>query len=145
AALDERADTTGEQNMVTAANEALTSAQEQLASAQEAVQPYLPASEVLFMYELPRRVDEVAVSRGDSVEGAAMTVTDATVQITASAVATKAELLEEGMTANFKLPSGGDHAAKITSIGKSEGGRVKLVLEPEPLTPEQLDELRGAN
>ncbi|GGF35132.1 hypothetical protein GCM10010922_07940 [Microbacterium sorbitolivorans] len=145
AALDVGADTSAEQSMVAAANEGLTAAQEQLAKAQEAVQPYLPSSEVLFMNELPRRVDEVAVSRGDTVEGAAMTVSGATVQLTASAGATEAELLEEGMAATFAMPSGGDHGATITSIGKNDGGRVSVVLEPDELTAEQLDELRGEN
>jgi hypothetical protein len=145
AELNASVDTSAEQSMITAANEALASAQEQLASAQEAVQPYLPSSEVLFMNELPRRVDDVAVSRGDSIDGAAMTVSGATVQLTASAGATESELLEEGMTATFVLPSGDDHGATISSIGKNDGGRVSIVLEPDPLTPEQLDELRGEN
>lgn len=145
AQLDVAADTSAEQRMIDAANASLESAQEQLASAQEAVQPYLPASEVLFMSQLPRRVDDVVVSRGDSVTGAAMTVSGATVQLTASAGETESQLLEEGMTASFELPSGAEHAATVTSIGKAEGGRVSIVLEPDPLTPEQLDELRGEN
>jgi multidrug efflux pump subunit AcrA (membrane-fusion protein) len=49
------------------------------------------------------------------------------------------------MTATFVLPSGDDHGATISSIGKNDGGRVSIVLEPDPLTPEQLDELRGEN
>jgi len=145
AQLDVAADTSAEQRMIDAANEALAAAQEQLTAAREAVQPYLPASEVLFLSELPRRVDDVAVSRGDSVEAAAMTVSGATVQLTASAGETESQLLEEGMAASFELPSGEEHPATITSIGKGDGGRVKIVLEPDPLTPEQLDALRGEN
>ncbi|MGO1256130.1 MAG: hypothetical protein ACTHY8_07350 [Microbacterium gubbeenense] len=144
--LDQPKDVSAEQSMLDGAREAVTSAQEALVSAQEAALPFLPASEVLYLDELPRRVDSVAVKRGDALEGSAMTVSGATIQLTAAASSTDVELLEEGTKAVFELPDGTEHPATVTQIAKSdESGRTKVIFEPDPLEPDVMREIQGEN
>nr|WP_245325117.1 hypothetical protein [Microbacterium amylolyticum] len=144
-ALDAPRDTSVEQSMVTSATEAVAAANEALAAAREDALPYLPASEVLFLQELPRRVDSVSVSRGSSLEGAAMTVSGANVRLTGTAAQADIELLEVGDEATFELPDGTPHRAEIAEIDTSSGERATVIFDPDPFTPEQMDEVRGAN
>ncbi|MBY0689875.1 hypothetical protein K5S26_15200 [Microbacterium marinilacus] len=145
-ALDAPRDTSAEQAALTSAQEQRTAAQEQLESARIEVQPYLPASEVLYLAELPRRVDAINVKRGDTLGGAAMTVSGATVSVKGSIAETDADLIEPDAAAVFDLPDGSQHPAKVTSVEKGEdGGRWSVTLEPEPLTPEQIAEVQGTN
>ena len=144
--LDQPKDTSAEQAMLDSARDGVASAQESLVSAQQDALPFLPASEVMFLGDLPRRVDTVSVSRGDALEGAAMTVSGASVQLSGAASSTDAGLLEEGMTASFALPDGTEHPATITKIAKSdEGGRTKIMFEPDPLEPSVMREIQGEN
>jgi len=111
------------------------------------VQPYLPSSEVLYLTALPRRVDTIAVVRGGIVPAKAMTVSGATVRLTAGAAASDAALLSEGAEATFELPDGTEHRAVITSVtaGASDSARWEVLLEPDALTTEQMQQLQGAN
>lgn len=125
----------------------LTQAQEELARAQEAALPSLPPSEVLFLTELPRRVDAVAAERGSVLEGAAMTVSGATLGLAGSAAEADARLLKVDDQATFELPDGSSHPAVVIAVGPGEGdsARWTIELEPEPLTPEQIGEIQGSN
>ncbi len=177
AALDEaRAakapNVTSEQAAVNSAWEGVNDAQEALGEAQAAVLPTLPAGEALFLAGLPRRVDEVSVKRGDVLSGSPMSVSGATLSISGTVSKQDAELLSEGLVAEFSGPDGAALTAKVTAVkapksgGGSEGGegaeggggsgggggggdtsgaRYTVELEPVDLTTEQFDQLRGTN
>lgn len=168
AALDEaRAaeapNTAGEQAALTSAWESLSDAQESLGEAQAAVLPTLPSGEALFLSGLPRRVDEVSVKRGDVLSGSPMSVSGATLSITGTVSKQDADLLSEGLVAEFASPDGTALTATVKSItspkkdsGGGEGeqgssgdsgdsGRYTVALEPGELTNEQIDALRGSN
>lgn len=156
---------------VTAANDALFDAQEALAKAQSDVLPSLPASEVLVLSELPRRVDDVSVARGDVLQGSAMQVSGATLAITGTVGKQDADLMREGQAATFTGPDGQELAAKVQSVAAPEKGkkpdqggedgedgsggdgggettdasRFTVTLIPEDLSPEQVDVLRDTN
>lgn len=164
----------GEQAAVHSAYTALVDAQEALGQAQQAVLPTLPASEVLFLESLPRRVDAISVARGDILSGSPMSVSGATLTIIGSVSKQDAELLTEGTEAFFPGPDGEELTATVQKIvapkkggsGKGDGGgdnaqegaggagggaggssssRYEVHLTPGKLTPEQLDAVRGTN
>ncbi|WP_341955340.1 hypothetical protein [Microbacterium sp. LWH13-1.2] len=133
---------------------ALESAEAQVASAKTALEearqsilPYLPSSEVLYLTELPRRVDAVTVERGSILSGAAMTVSGATVRLTGAAAEADARLLQVGAEAVFDLPDGAEHRAVIAELkpGEDDTTRWDVLLEPDELTPEQITQLQGNN
>ncbi|MCK2021310.1 hypothetical protein KZC52_00060 [Microbacterium sp. kSW2-24] len=140
-------DTSSEASALESARAAVTSANEALEEARQKALPFLPASEVLYLTELPRRVDAVNVQRGSIVEGAAMTVSGATVRLTGAAAEADARLLEAGAEAAFELPDGTEHRAVIATLkeGKDSSARWSVILEPDPLTPEQISQLQGSN
>lgn len=139
--------TSAEQSALDSAIAQRALAVETLSDAREGVMTYLPAGEVLYLSELPRRVDAVAVRRGAVLDGAAMTVSGATIQLSASASEADARLLEVGATALFDLPDGGEHEAVIASIEEAEGssGRWSVTLSPDELSAEQISALQGEN
>ncbi|GAA1328205.1 hypothetical protein ACFSWE_11325 [Leucobacter albus] len=163
AALDaaragEAPNTATEQASLNAAWQALNDAQESLGEAQAAVLPTLPAGEALFLSGLPRRVDEVSVKRGDVLSGSPMSVSGATLSITGTVSKQDADLLSEGLTAQFAGPDGEELTATVKSITapkgsgggddkQGEGGasRYTVALEPVELTSEQIEALRGTN
>lgn len=127
-------------SQVDAANKALE-------SARQSVLPYLPAGEVLFLTELPRRVDAVNVKRGSTIQGAVMTVSGAAVRLTGAAAEADARLLKVGAEATFELPDGTQQRAVISELkpGKDSKARWDVLFEPDPLTPEQITQLQGSN
>lgn len=141
------ADTSAERSALDSARAQVASAEEALTKAQAAVLPSLPVGDVLFLTELPRRVDAVAVKRGATISGAVMTVSGATVALTSAAAETDARLLKVGDAAVFELPDGTEHRAVIAALTPGEGNesRWSVRLTPDPLTPEQLAELRDTN
>ncbi|HLT83923.1 MAG TPA: hypothetical protein VKZ83_06790 [Phototrophicaceae bacterium] len=119
----------------------------------------LPASEIVYVDTLPRRVDSVMVGRGDAVTGDALTISGATLQVLANVSASDAALVTEGMTAYF---TAGDEEVEATVAeitdrargggegddGGSESGgtdRRQLVLVPVDLTEEQRAAIVGSN
>lgn len=155
----------GEQAAVNSAWEALSDAQETLVTAQEGVLPRLPSSEVLFLGDLPRRVDEVFAARGDILSGSPMSVSGAALTISGSLSKQDAELLGEGDEAFYPGPDGDELSATVQKIsapksgggsdgeneesdeggGQGGGDRYTVTLAPGELTPEQIDALRGTN
>ncbi|MFT4136151.1 hypothetical protein [Microbacterium sp.] len=139
-------DTSAERSMVDSAQGQVTAAYEALERARQEVQPYLPSSEVLFLTQLPRRVDDVKAVRGNVLEGVAMTVSGAAVRLTGAAAEADARLLTVGSPARFELPDGAEVGAKITEVtAQEEGERWLIALEPDPLTPEQVSQVQGSN
>ncbi|MBO0920662.1 hypothetical protein J1G42_07465 [Cellulomonas sp. zg-ZUI222] len=161
AAADVGPDTTAEREAVRAARDALTAARETLAKAQAEAMTPLPATEVVYLPSLPRRVDAVEVERGGIVQGDFMSLSGATVQITASASRADAELLVPGTVgtvavdgtdvpvtvAEITAPKAGADKEETTSGGGTAptGDRRRVVLSVGELTPEQLAAVQGTN
>lgn len=159
---------------VTEADRTLKDAKEQLTQAQRGMTARMPAEEVMYLSNLPRRVDYVNVSRGDVLSGSAMSVSGATLQIKGTAAAQDAQMLKGGTEATFQAPDGTTLTATVVSVippsrggsgdgdggsgdggdggggGGGEGGgggsgRWDIRLVPGELTSEQIDMLRMAN
>lgn len=142
-------DTSAQRASRDAARDQLTQAEAQLTQAREAALTPLPSSEVLYLSSLPRRVDEVAATRGTVLQGKAMTVSGATVQLSGSVAQADARLLAVGGKATFALPDGSTHAATIATLtpatGKDANARWSLTFAPEPLSTEQIQQVQGSN
>jgi hypothetical protein len=164
-------DTSAESAQVIAAQRAVADAKAQLAEAQNAVLTNLPASEIVFLPSLPRRVDEVTVKRGSTISGPVMTVSGASLEVVASAARADAELLTVGAVGSITIEgteipvtvsevSAGTKDADESENGSKEGengagtsgkgsgtaaGRYRVTLTPGALTPEQLTLLQGTN
>ncbi|MEV7962926.1 hypothetical protein [Oerskovia paurometabola] len=159
AALDKPKDVAAQTAAVTRAQRQLDDAKKALGEARTQTLTALPASEVLFLSGLPRRVDEVLVERGATISGPVMAVSGATLVIEASAGASDAELLAPGAKATFTLPDDSEGTATVTSVearkadgeGKESGAEAKkgarftVSLAPDALTPEQITLLQGSN
>lgn len=131
---------------VKAAQERRTAAGKELSSARNDARPFLPESEVLFLTQLPRRVDFVNVSRGSTIDGAVMGVSGATVELTGSAADADAKLLEVGDEAFFELPNGAEHRAVIAKIESETGAtRATITFTPDPLETEMIQQIQGMN
>jgi len=145
--LDQPRDTSAERGAVASATAALDQARAAVDRARRDALPYLPAGEVLYLTDLPRRVDAVSARRGSTLQNPAMTVSGATIALTGSAAQADAELLEVGGTATFELPDGAAHEATITAVEAGDGGEARWTvrLEPAPLSPEQIAQLQGTN
>ncbi|NDI50001.1 hypothetical protein [Goekera deserti] len=145
--LDATPDTSAQRSQLTTAQSQLTRAREDLTRAQQSALPALPGGEVLYLGQLPRRVDAVAVRRGAVLDGAAMTVSGATLALSGTVAVADARLLSPGMTATFELPDGTEQTATIREVeaGAQDGERWTVQLEPAPLTPVQVTELQGSN
>ena len=138
---------------VTAAQQQVVSAKEALTAATNGTLTYLPASEVLYLPGLPRRVDEISVERGSTIAAAVMRVSGSTLVISGSATEADAALLKEGDAAVIAMPDGSEHAATVTSVAPAEAtgdataptGRFTVLLTPADFTPEQLQAVQGDN
>jgi hypothetical protein len=168
AALNAAPNTSAERAAVTAANAGLADAKKALEEARKGTVVALPASEVVFLETLPRRVDAVSVKRGGTVEGSVMSVSGATLQITASAASADAALLAVGATGTAvhegqeipvtvtEITAAGAGGAAAAGAGGAEGGdggsggasgagRSTITLQPGELAPEQVAALQGSN
>jgi len=145
--LNAPADTSAERAAVESAQSQLSQAQDDLTRARQQALPALPAGEVLYLTELPRRVDAVTAERGSILSGAAMTVSGATVALTGSAAEADAKLLEVGATATFALPDGAEHTATVAEVvpGADGESRWQVTLQPAELSGEQIAQLQGTN
>jgi hypothetical protein len=156
-------DTSAERASLTAAQQMLTDAKADLTDAQAETMTALPASEVVFLDTVPRRVDSVGVKRGGTVDGSVMSVSGATLQVVASASRTDAALLTVGATGTIPV---GDVEVPVTVTeitagssgsgsgsgsggegdgGSGDSGRSTITFHPEGLTPEQIATLQGTN
>ncbi|MCM0639892.1 hypothetical protein [Cellulomonas wangsupingiae] len=160
AAADVAPDTSAERQGVRAAKDQLTAARERLTEAQSAALTPLPATEIVYLPSLPRRVDAVSVERGGIVQGKFMSVSGATVQITASASRADAELMTPG-TAGVISIDGTDAPVTVAEVTDAEAteadaaagteakpatsDRRRVVFTVGELTPEQLTALEGTN
>lgn len=141
------------------ARAAVDQAQADLDEALASTMTSLPAAEVVYFSELPRRVDQVQTSRGTTLSGSTpfMSVSGATVVVEGSVAASDAELLEVGMEGTFPVPDGGgtitgtiSEIAAATASDEGEeaekaSSRFTVTFVPEGLTDEQTTVLLGQN
>ncbi|MBB5786831.1 peptidoglycan-binding protein [Jiangella mangrovi] len=108
----------------------------------------LPAAEVVFVPSLPRRVDEVNVRRGGAIDGAVMSVSGASLVVTANVDDADHERLAVDQPVTVEVPTGEEVPGTITAIAEAEGEGASgwnVTVTPGELTPEQAEALRGAN
>lgn len=139
-----KADTSVQQGAVDDAEENLADAQEQLNEAEFKAGTPLPVSEVVYVKTLPRRVDDVKVERGGTVNGVVMSASGASLVVTLKVDAATKERLKVGMPASFDLGDGTIVQATIRRITGS-GDEYSVVIAPKSLTAAQLERLREAN
>lgn len=145
AELREGPDTSAEQTALTEAETRLATAQQDLTEAQAAADTPLPASEVVYLSDLPRRVGEVKAKIGVQLDGAAMTVSGASVRAVATLSSQEAELLQQGGTATVTLPGLDPIEAVLAAPERSADGVWTTDLDLGDLTPEQAASIAGAN
>ncbi|HEY0472995.1 MAG TPA: peptidoglycan-binding protein [Kribbella sp.] len=137
-------DTSVEQAAVTDAQTNLTDAETALADAEFKAGTPLPVSEVVFVKTLPRRVDDVKVERGGTVNGVVMSVSGASLVVTIKVDAQTKERLKVGMAASFDLGDGTIVPATVRRITRN-ADQFDVVVAPRSLTAAQLERLREAN
>jgi peptidoglycan hydrolase-like protein with peptidoglycan-binding domain len=137
-------DTSVQQGAVDDAEENLADAQEAKNEADFKAGTPLPVSEVVYVKTLPRRVDDVKVERGGTVNGVVMSASGASLVVTVKVDAETAQRLKAGMAATLDLGEGTAVAAKVRRITKN-GNQYDVVVAPNALTSSQLALLRDAN
>lgn len=146
--LLEDPDTSAEQAALDDALVNLAEAQRARDEARAAANTPLPASEVVFLESLPRRVDDVAVERGDEVSGTAVTVSGADIVIDATVDDNLRGRLAEEMPVLIDLPAGEQIEGEIMDIEPVDGpdlsGYVVRIAPPD-LDSDQASAVRGAN
>jgi hypothetical protein len=136
---------TGEQTAaVTSAKAQLDTASAELWISTQAANTSLPASELVFIPTLPRRVDTMDLVRGAVLDGPAMSVSGATVVVSASLEAVDRPLVTVGMPAVIGAVDG-DIDGTVESIEpQANGGAIATITLTDPTT-EQVDAIKGVN
>jgi peptidoglycan hydrolase-like protein with peptidoglycan-binding domain len=137
-------DTSVQQGAVDDAEENLADAQEAQNEAEFKAGTPLPVSEVVYVKTLPRRVDDVKVERGGTVNGVVMSASGASLVVTVKVDAETAQRLKAGMAATLDLGESVSVAGKVRRVTKN-GNQYDVVVAPNALTASQLALLRDAN
>jgi peptidoglycan hydrolase-like protein with peptidoglycan-binding domain len=137
-------DTSAERSALDDAEQKLADARSKLSEARLAAGIPLPVSEIFYVRSLPRRVDDMKVSRGSLVSGTVMSVSGANLVVTIQVDAQTKQLLRTGMPASFDLGDGENIAATVLRITRSQD-KYDVVLAPKRLTSRQLELIRNAN
>ncbi|MEU1178085.1 peptidoglycan-binding protein [Streptomyces sp. NPDC005820] len=102
----------------------LKAAQQQLNAANTALSAFktgygtkIPAGEVVFLPDLPARLDKVSVKVGDTPTGPIGTVTSSKVVVQAVVQGSDAKLLHKGMTAEVETTDGKKVAGELVALG----------------------------
>jgi multidrug efflux pump subunit AcrA (membrane-fusion protein) len=136
-------DTSVQQGAVDDADQNLSDAEQALSDAEFKAGTPLPVSEVVYVKTLPRRVDDVKVERGGTVNGVVMSASGASLVVTVKVDAETAQRLKAGMAASLDV-DGTPIAAKVRRVTKN-GTEYDVVVAPNTLTASQLAVLRDAN
>ncbi|MFD7153237.1 peptidoglycan-binding protein [Kribbella sp. NPDC059898] len=145
AAKDAKAkDTSVQQGAVDDAQQNLSDAEQARTDAEFKAGTPLPVSEVVYVKTLPRRVDDVKVERGGTVNGVVMSASGASLVVTLKVDAETAQRLKAEMTAALELSDGTSVASKVRRVTKN-GTQYDVVVAPNALTGSQLALLRDAN
>ncbi|MEV4292219.1 peptidoglycan-binding protein [Nonomuraea bangladeshensis] len=99
----------------------VAAAEEMLAEYARTYGVSIPPGEVVFLPNLPARVQKVAAKPGRPVEGEVATVTSSAFAVTGSVEAAEAELLRPGMKATVELDSGRTYQARLSAVGEKAG------------------------
>ncbi|MFJ7078485.1 peptidoglycan-binding protein [Streptomyces sp. NPDC098781] len=105
-----------------AAQQALDSANNALSAFQSSYGTTVPAGEIVFLRELPMRVDKVTVRAGDAPNGEIGTVTSSDLVVEAVVDGTNAQLLRRGMAVQLKTTDDKEAKGVVTEIGTGESG-----------------------
>ncbi|MEU8223034.1 peptidoglycan-binding protein [Kribbella sp. NPDC048915] len=140
----EAKDLSVQQGAVDDAEENLADAQTARNEAEFKAGTPLPVSEVVYVKTLPRRVDDVKVERGGTVNGVVMSASGASLVVTVKVDAETAQRLKAGMAATLDLGESVSVAGKVRRITKN-GAQYDVVVAPNTLTASQLSLLRDAN
>ncbi len=108
--------TSAEQAAVTAAQNAVSDAQDALAVAQQDALPALPAGEILYLTQLPRRVDATGAQARHGARGHRDDRLGRHPRPVGHRGRRRRAAADPRMTAAFDLPDGGESAATITTI-----------------------------
>ncbi|RIJ67003.1 hypothetical protein D1871_23325 [Nakamurella silvestris] len=145
--LLEGPDTSAARGAVTAAQKAVDEAATTLARSKKELLTPVPVNEIVYLAELPRRVDEILAKAGDGVTEPVMSVSGTALQVRATVSEDEAGLLSKGMKGVLTVPGIGTVEAKIVSLKtdpENQGSWVVL-LDPGDVTDEQAQALRGQN
>jgi peptidoglycan hydrolase-like protein with peptidoglycan-binding domain len=139
--------TSAQRAALAAANRELSVARERLQDLQATVATPAPASEIVFLPSLPRRVDQVNVARGGIVDGPVMVVSGANLVVTAPVGEAERQLLKEQMPAVLEQGASTGVAGTVTAIVRAaeEDRGFEVQITPEQLSGEQVESLRDAN
>ncbi|WP_245685325.1 peptidoglycan-binding protein [Streptomyces yerevanensis] len=99
------------------AQKALDTANAALSAFQAAYGTRVPVGEVLFLPELPVRLDKVAVRAGDAPTGRIGTVTSSDLVVQAVVPGADATLLRRGMAVEVRTPDGKKAEGTVTALG----------------------------
>ncbi|MEO1062166.1 MAG: peptidoglycan-binding protein [Actinomycetota bacterium] len=142
-------DRSGAQQGVDDARAALDRAQADLTRIEAETGVVMPQSELVFLPELPRRVESVAVERGDAVQGPVMTVSGVELIIDSGVSAADRPLLAEGAAVVMDDPGLGlelegeiDFLARSPGTGGVGENRYEMRIRPVGEIP---PEARGVN
>ena len=155
-------DTAEQEAAVSVAQSSLTSAQTGLDSAREAALAIVPAGEIAFLSQLPRRVDEVSAVVGVPPTGPLLALSGADLALVASVSKADAALLAVGDDATFDPADGGAPIeATVSAISATPpttstdedddaaqtptASRMLVSLVPTGLSDEEVKALNGSN
>ncbi|MEU4173166.1 peptidoglycan-binding protein [Streptomyces sp. NPDC026665] len=100
-----------------AAQQQLNAANAALSDFQASYGTKIPAGEIIFLSDLPARLDKVSVKIGDTPSGPVGTVTSSKVVVQAVVPGNDATLLHKGMTARVETPDGKSVEGRLVALG----------------------------
>ncbi|MFE2939362.1 peptidoglycan-binding protein [Streptomyces sp. NPDC059255] len=104
-----------------AAQEALDAANGALSDFEASYGTKIPSGEVVFLPELPARLDKAAVSSGDAATGDIGTVTSPELLVRAVVPGADAQLLRPGLAVAVETPDGKKAVGKLEAVGDGAG------------------------
>ena len=149
-------DVSAQQAAVATAQAAVDSAATELANSTFAAGVPAPAAEIVFIPNLPRRVDADKIVRGHVVDGPVMTVSGSTVVVNATLSAIDRPLVSVGMPVKVAGGTGGAGggadggiagtiaAIDVVTTGSNPGSASVTITLDDPTTA-QLEAIRGLN
>ncbi|MCU1361233.1 MAG: hypothetical protein JWN99_2522, partial [Ilumatobacteraceae bacterium] len=139
------ADTSIEQLAVATAQATRQTAELELWNSTVAAQTPLPAAEVVFVPDLPRRVDASTIVRGRLVDGPIMTISGATVVVRSTVSAVDRPLLTVGMPVVLGDGDGGTVDGSVGTLDDTDPTAPVATIVLTSPTTEQLEAIRGRN
>lgn len=138
-------DVTVQQTQVTTAQASLDAAEKELDDSTFAAGVPAPAAEIVFIPNLPRRVDADKILRGHVVDGPVMTVSGSTVVVIATLSSVDRPLVSVGMPVDVGDGIAGTIAAiDVVTTGSNPGSATVTISLDDPTTA-QLEAIRGLN